>query len=246
MELKEYDVMYKTEENHWWFKGKREIVFSQISPHLHGKKNLKILDIGCGTGIIMKNFQKYGKVSGVDIEPKALNFCCKRGLSNLSQADIMGLPFKNSSFDVVGMFDVLYHKEIKDDIRALKEIFRVMKPGGILVLTDSADMKLWSSHDIAAHAKERYTISKLSAKLKPAGFKIIKISYFNTLLYPIIFMVRKLDSLSNKKGPITTNIKETNPFLNFILYQIFVLENQLLKMFNLPFGVSIFLIAKKQ
>lgn len=245
MEQREYVVMYEIEEEHWWFKGKRKIVFSQLKPYLCGRKNLKILDIGCGTGIMMKSFQKYGKVNGVDVELKALNFCCQRGLDNLSQADITALPFKNGSFDVVSIFDVLYHKGIKDDLKALKEIFRIIKPGGILILTDSADMKLWSRHDIAAHARERYTTLKLSRRIKSAGFKIIKISYFNTLLYPIVFIVRRLDNLLNKKKPVTTNIKKTNPFLNFILYNFFVFENQLLKISNLPFGVSILLIAKK-
>ena len=85
MEQREYFNMYETEDEHWWFKGKRRIVFSQLDKYLSGRKNLRILDIGCGTGIMMKNFQKYGKVNGIDIETTALNFCLKRGLTNLIQ-----------------------------------------------------------------------------------------------------------------------------------------------------------------
>ncbi len=237
--------MYEIEESHWWFKGKRKIVFSQLKPYMKGRKNLKILDIGCGTGVMMKNFQKYGDVTGIDMEMTALDFCRQRGLKNIFQGDISDFPFKKDSFDIIGIFDVLYHKGVKNDLKVLKGIFRILKPGGILVLTDSADMKLWSKHDIATHARERYTTPKLSTRLKSAGFKINKISYFNTILYPLVFAVRKLDNLSSRKGEVSTNLKKTNSFLNFILYQIFVFENNLMKMFDLPFGVSIFAIAKK-
>ena len=102
--------MYKTEESHWWFKGKRKIIFSQLEDFLHGKKIARILDIGCGTGIMMKTFKSYGAVYGVDIERTALNFCLKRGLGNIAQSNATSLPFKSNSFDIVGVFDVLYHK----------------------------------------------------------------------------------------------------------------------------------------
>ena len=245
MKKEEYVTMYETEEEHWWFKGKRKIVFSQLEKHLHSKKNLKILDIGCGTGMMMKNFQRYGKVNGIDIETTALNFCHKRGLTNIAQADIESLPFRNNNFDVVSIFDVLYHKGIKNDVKALKEIFRTLKASGIIILTDSADMKLWSRHDIAAHARERYTLATLSSRMKTAGFKILKMSYFNTILYPLVFIVRKLDNMSNKNKPVKSNIKKTNPILNSILYLILAFEGFLLKFLNFPFGVSIFVIAKK-
>lgn len=245
MEKEEYAIMYEAEEEHWWFKGKRKIIFSQIEQHLRGKNNLKILDIGCGTGIMMKNFQRYGKVNGVDIETTALNFCHNRGLTKLAQADIGSLPFKANNFNIVSVFDVLYHKGVKDDIGALKEIFRILKPHGILILTDSADMKLWSKHDIATHARERYTIPKLASRLKSAGFKIKKITYFNTVLYPLVFIMRKIDNLLNKDKIAVSNIRTANPLLNFALYSIFAVESKLLKFCDLPFGVSILAIAEK-
>ena len=135
--------------------------------------------------------------------------------------------------------------KVKNDSGTLKEIFRILKPKGLLILTDSADMKLWSRHDIAAHARERYTIPKLSLKLKSAGFKIKRLTYFNTLLYPLVFAARKLDNLLSKNKKAVSNIKPTNPLLNFVLYAVFVLESLMLKVFKLPFGVSILAIAEK-
>jgi len=245
MESKEYSVMYGLEGSHWWFKGRRRIVFLQAGTYLKNKKDLKILDIGCGTGIMMKNFEKYGNVFGLDMHFPALEFCLKRGIINIVCADAINLPFKANSFDVVGIFDVLYHKGVKNDVKAMKEIFKVLKPGGILILTDSADMKLWSKHDIAAHARERYTLITLANRIKSAGFKILKISYFNTALYPAVFAVRKIDTIFNKNEPAKSNIKKTNPLLSSILYLMLAFEGFLLKFLNFPFGVSIFAIAKK-
>ncbi len=246
MELKEYENMYETEDSHWWFMGKRKIVFSQLDRIVAKKSGMRILDIGCGTGIMMKFFEKYGEVSGVDVEMSALRFCSKRGLSNLAQGSVLKLPFKDESFDLVGIFDVLYHKAVTDDVVAMKEIFRILRKEGYLVLTDSADMKLWSRHDVAAHARERYTVSKLGSRLKSAGFKIKKISYFNTLLYPVVFTFRKLDNIFSKDKPVKTNIEKTNEALNKIFYSIFASESKLLEKSNLPFGVSVIAIAKKE
>lgn len=245
METGEYDVMYGLEETHWWFKGKRKIIFSQLDTYLKNKKPVKILDIGCGTGIMMKKFEKYGKAFGLDVYFPALEFCSKRNLNNLAQGDIMALPFKAESFDVVGIFDVLYHKAVKSDLEALRGIYRILKKGGILVITDSADMRLWSRHDIAAHARERYSIPMLSKKLRTAGFSIRKMTYFNTFLYPIVYLLRKIDNLLNKNKTAKTNLEKTNASANFALYNAMALEGFLIKHFNMPFGVSIFAIAKK-
>ena len=245
METQEYNVMYDLEEAHWWFRGKRKIVFSQLDIFLENKKPVKILDIGCGTGIMMKKFERYGKSFGLDVHFPALEFCSKRDLRNLAQGDIESMPFKAESFDVVGIFDVLYHKAVKSDIGALRGIYRVLKKGGILIITDSADMKLWSRHDIAAHARERYNAPLLSGRLKNAGFKIKKITYFNTFLYPIVFIFRKMDNLLNKNRAAKTNLEKTNAAVNFILYNILALEGFLIKFFDMPFGVSIFVIAEK-
>ncbi|MEK6949895.1 MAG: class I SAM-dependent methyltransferase [Nanoarchaeota archaeon] len=245
MKSNEYSVMYELEESHWWFKGKRKIIFSQVDKHLKNK-NPRILDIGCGTGIMMKNFEKYGKVFGLDIHFPALEFCSARDLHNLVQGDIGYLPFKSGSFNVVGIYDVLYHKAVKSDVNALREIYRILKKGGLLVITDSADMGLWSRHDIAAHARERYTVALFSKRLKSTGYGIRKITYFNTFLYPLVYAFRKVDNLINKNKPTKSNIEKTNAIINFILYSIFVLESFLIKFLNMPFGVSIFVIAEKQ
>lgn len=243
MEAREYELMYDIEATHWWFKGKRQIVISQLQKFLP-KGKLQILDVGCGTGMMMKSLQSIGRVSGIDTEKKAIDCCKRRGLNDVHVAEAAQLPFNDETFDIVGVFDVLYHKGIKSDEKVLHEIYRVLKPGGVIAVTDSADMKLWSKHDLSVHARERYSSNSMCKKMKKAGFIIRKISYFNTFLYPIVFLIRKIDSIFTKKPP-KSNIKKANNVINKVLFSFFVVESLLLNYINLPFGVSILVIGKK-
>ena len=140
MEKEVYAYFYKLEETYWWFVGRKYLVFNFIEKYLksHRNKKLKILDIVCGTGKNAEDLKKYGKVYGIDFSKEALNFCKKRHLKNIKLGTVEKLPYPNSSFDFVTCLDVLYHKGIKDDAGALKEINRVLKKGGFLFLTDVA------------------------------------------------------------------------------------------------------------
>tara|TARA_Y100000310_G_C20663037_1_gene805853 strand:- start:1236 stop:1967 length:732 start_codon:yes stop_codon:yes gene_type:complete len=243
MKLEEYKKMFFLEKNNWWFKGKRNIIFNFVNKLYNNKTNLKILDVGCGTGIILKRFEKYGQVHGIDISLEAINFCKKRGLINVKIGDAKKLQYDSNSFDIISINDVLYHKGIKDDVVVLKELFRVCKKGGRLFITDSAMKCLWSKHDLAVHARTRYSKKELKQKLIKSGFKIEKISYFNFFLFPLVFFVRRINNITHRKP--STDIGKTIEPLNTLLYSIFVLESYLLKVINFPFGVSIFVVAKK-
>src|SRR3989344_2055397 len=245
MEAKEYRLMYSTEECHWYFKGKRKIIFPQMEELLGNSKNLKILDIGCGTGIIMREMQKYGTVFGIDIEMLALQLCKKRGLLNLSKSSAVNAPFKDASFDIVTIFDILYHKAIKNDKDVLAEAFRILKQNGTLVITDTADIGVKSRHDLATHTRERYTAKKMINRLEASGLKVTKITHYNSILLPFIYIMRRVDNAINKGKPPASDIKKTNKMLNSILYFPFIIESFIIKFFDIPFGVSIFCIAKK-
>ncbi len=250
MKKDEYRKIYELEEKNWWFVGKRRIIFQFLKKFLKGKKRdktrLRLLDIGCGTGIILKNFLRYGKAHGVDISEESIRFCVKRGLKNIKKAGAEKLPFKGNSFDVIGIFDVLYHKNIKDDVKVLKEINRILKPGGLLLLTDSANMDLWSRHDIMVEARERYSKKEMKKKVESAGLMIRKLSYFNFFLFPIVYTTRKLDNAINKGKRPKSNVEKTNIFFNFVLKNILYTESFLLKFVDFPFGVSIFCAATKK
>ena len=243
MEIQEYQKMYDLEKDYWWFVVKRKIVNDNLPKN---SKGLRILDVGCGTGIVLHDLKSKGyDTYGLDIMPAALKFCKDRGLKNLFKGSVTKMPFKSDFFDVVTCLDVLYHKQIKDDKGAMREIYRVLKPDSLLILTDSACPLMYSRHDIAAHTRERYTRKEMCRRLNACGFIIKRASYFNTFLFPFIFIMRKIDNLINKNKPVSTDVGYISPFANKILKSIFMLESHVLKRISLPFGVSVLCIAEK-
>ena len=239
MEKEEYFNIYNLERNHWWYRGMRYLSFNLIKKYL--KNKLEILDAGCGAGINIIYFMKYGKVIGIDNSDYAIKLCRKRKL-NVKKASIENLPFKRETFDIITCFEVIYHKAVKNDINALKEMNRVLKKGGILLIRVPAYKFLFSGHDKIVHTKRRYTLNELKNKLVKSNFKIGKISYINSFLFPIIFLSR---IFKNIFGMEDSNIKKTNLFFSKIFYTSLVLESKLLKLFNFPFGVSIIAVARK-
>jgi len=244
MEIEEYKKMYNLEGTHWWFVSKRKLIFLFLRKY-YPKKDMKrkILDTGCGTGIILNEFNKYGKTYGIDLSAHAIKFCKLRGINNVTKSSVLKIPFESNYFDVVGCFDVLYHKDVEDDKKALKELSRVCKKGGRIFITDSACKFLFGKHDIASHARTRYSSKEIRQKLKSAGFKIEKLTYYNFFLFPLVLLKRKLSILFNSKK--STDLKKENLVINTLLKLIMSIERILLKWINFPFGVSIFCIARK-
>ncbi|MDP3919171.1 MAG: class I SAM-dependent methyltransferase [Nanoarchaeota archaeon] len=237
MEESEYTNIFLNEEKHWWYIGMRSIFFQLTKKQL--KKSKKILDIGCGCGYNMQILNKFSEVHGIDISNKALKYCKQRGLKNLKLASIEKIPYKDNSFDFVTCFDVIYHNAIKDDVKALKEINRILEKKGKLFIRVPALDIFKGNHDETVHTRERYTKEKLKNRLEHAGFKIDKISYTNFFLSPIVLVMRQI---SDKKSDISI----PSPFVNNILKNILKIEGKMLKHINLPFGVSLIAIARKR
>ncbi len=245
MEQEEYQRMYSLEENYWWFRGKRRLVkkfFLRLYPGANTTRP-KVLDIGCGTGIVMKEFLPYASMHGIDFSAEAIRFCKKRGLSSVQQGSVLELPFADASFDAVFLLDVLYHQGIPDDVQALREVHRVLKKGGKAFITDSACPILWGKHDQATHALRRYTKKGLITKLEQAGFHVKKAGYFNFFLFLLVLAKRKLSNLSDKKPE--SDVSELPSFANEVLYKLYCLEIFLMDYISFPFGVSVFCIADK-
>jgi ubiquinone/menaquinone biosynthesis C-methylase UbiE len=139
---------------------------------------------------------------------------------------------------------VLYHKNVKDDIGAMKELNRVLKSKGSVFITDSAMMCLYGGHDLANHGIRRYSKKELKHKLRKAGFMAKKLTYYNTLLFPLIYLNRKLGNLI-EKNKAKSDIQEINFILNWLLEKLFKFELSFLRFIDYPFGVSVFCVAKK-
>lgn len=164
----------------------------------------------------------------------------------LARADVQRLPFKDRSFDLILLLDVISHKSIKKDTDVLKGIASLLKDGGHLLLADNAFRILRSHHDAAYHVRERYTKKTLRKRLEAAGFSFVRGSYFNFFLFPPVFLIRLRESLQRPKGPAPeSDLKAVPPRLNSFLYSILRLEAALTRHLNLPWGSSVICLARK-
>ena len=245
MDRPEYESMYELEDVHWWFVGRRNLALTLIEQWITFPPDARILDVGCGTGGNLEALAKYGEVHGLDINPIAVDFARKRPLPQLTQSSGMSLPYPDNSFDLVTIFDVLYHQWIVNDDTAIEELYRVLRPGGWLLLTDSALPILWSSHDQVYYARQRYTLKVMGQKLGRIGFNLKVSSYANMLLLPIFLLVRlTMDIL-----PVGSDIDRQGIFpmwLNWILTRVRTLEAYWLrKGRSLPVGSSLVCLAQK-
>ena len=160
------------------------------------------------------------------------------------KSDVMEIKYDNNSFDVVTALGIFYHKAVTDDVRGFKEIHRILKPGGRFIIFDCAMKCLFGKHDIAFHGARRYSKAELKQKLQSAGFVVEKISYVNTLLFPVVYVKRKLDMLTN--APVKSDLETSiNPVINNFLTKIYLSEIKLLKHVNYPFGVNIVAVGRK-
>lgn len=229
------------EKNHWWWRGRREILRQYILP----KPKMRILDIGCGTGETLSFLQEFldrPVLHGVDTSKTAINFAIKRGHANITLIDAKQLPFPDKYFDYILLLDVLEH--IKDDTEALLEAKRVLKKGGKIIVTAPALQFIWSDHDTDQGHYRRYRRRDFRELSKNTKLPLSKISYFNFLLSPLIIFIRLLGRLSpfrsvnSYDSKLNFEIANKN-IVNSLLSRIFVSEIKMLKTVDYPIGISL-------
>lgn len=238
----EYKNIFKHQDKHWWFLGMRDISLSLLDKYLPQKRGLKVLDAGCGTGAMLPSLQRYGDVTGVDLSDEALKLAKKRG--KVVKSEITKLPFKSGSFDLVVCLDVLYHQWVEDDSRVIKEFNRVLKKGGLLLLREPAMNWLRGPEDVIDLTRYRFSKHEVEDLLRKGSFKILKISYANFFLFPVLVLVRIAETLKNPQQS-KSEFYDLPGILNKGLLSILRLEASLLNILNFPFGSSVVCIAKK-
>lgn len=240
MKKDEYRVMFEAEEQHWWYRGLRKISLQAIKKYAPIGK-LKVLDVGCGTGILLKILSSVHDVSGIDYSEDAISFCKLRELVSVKQASANDLPFEDENFDLVTCMDVLYHKGV-DVKKALSEIYRVLKPGGIFAINLPAFNFLYSSHDRAIETARRFTKKEVKQLLQKANFTILKLTYWDFFLFPVVATTRLIRKKSDKK---TSDINVPTKTINEFLYFILRTEANMIRFISLPWGTSVFAVAQK-
>ena len=246
MEREQYELMFAQEERHWWYVGMRRIsaaLLDRFGPSTAHAGPLQILDAGCGSGGMTRFLAQRGTGTGVDIAPEALRFARRRGLARLARASVGRLPFRSASFDVVTSFDVLYHLNVDDDLAALGELHRVLRPGGVLLIRLPAYDWIRGAHDDAVHTRHRYTREELTAKLDRAGFRLEHATYANTLLFPLAPVKRYLEHRNGTQE--ATDLWRPPAPLNRLLGDLLSLESVPARRVGLPWGLSVFAVARR-
>lgn len=250
MEKEIYERTFMLEDHYWWFVGQKIWVtkFLDAQRKLPQNPNLRILDAGGGTGGVAKILENYGRVWVIDKSEIAISFCLKRNLNRIIRGSILNLPFKDEAFDLITILGVLYHKDIVSDDIALEEIYRVCKEKGRVFFSEPAYKLLWSSHDILEHSQRRYRLRILRKKIERVGFAIDKISYINSIVFPIIFFYRMGKKIfpPKRNSNLKSDLQEIPRVFNKILILFSIFESFLIKRLVLPFGATIICIASKE
>ena len=243
--------MYALEESLWWFTGMREVTRALLDPFCPPGRARDVLDAGCGTGGMLTWLERYaggGRVAGIDISEAGLEFCRGRGLRDVSQASVTELPFGGESFDLVTSFDVLVQLpgEGSDEL-AMREMFRVLRPGGVAFVRAAAYEWMRSGHDEALNTQRRYTLPQLVGRMERAGFRVRRATYANSLLLPAAVVRRlllKRLGLADRGSDVRPPGSER---LNRALASALKAEASILKRpdAKLPAGLSALCVAQK-
>ena len=228
------------EDSYWWYVGKSRLVREWAG------SCGRVLDLGCGTGALFQQIARQARaVFGIDFSEVAIAGSGKRVPdAGLSRASVMDLPFRKSSFDTLVASEILEH--LPDDRKALSEWRRVLKPEGRLVATVPAHPHLWGHHDELCHHQRRYRKSELGRKLSEAGFRVERLSYTFSYLYPVMAALRPLRrGVKESKARLHDDFLPVPAAVNRALIRLSALEARWLRKASLPFGASLIALARK-
>jgi SAM-dependent methyltransferase len=241
MERAVFDRMAELDQVHWWFVARRRILETLIKRVVRPREKARILEVGCGTGHNLAMLKKFGRVEASELDRSARAVANKRLSGKVKEAKLPDLSmFERNSYDLIALLDVLEH--VPDDLASLRAIHRRLKPGGALLLTVPANPWMWSAHDAAHHHFRRYTRKQLEELFLRSGLEVQLLSYFNTLLYPLVAAARIAGKIAHKDS---ADDKLPGDFLNGVLERIFRSEAGLLGRIPMPFGVSLIAVVRR-
>ena len=248
-----YKQISKVELYHWWYKHLHSIIIDTLSREAKRLNiSFSILDAGCGTGGLISKLQNkpyIEKILGSDPHPLSFKYSKDKGIliKNYSIEKIYKIKEK---FDVVLCIDVLYHKNVNPK-KGINNLFKLLKPGGILILNVAAMPSLRRKHSEENMEGRRFTYNQLRSLIESEGFKINEIFYWNSLLTPFLWILIKWqrffakDKLLNWRKSKGHELKIASPTINNLLTRLLLFERRIQKLISFPFGSSLYVVAYK-
>ncbi|HVJ27702.1 MAG TPA: class I SAM-dependent methyltransferase [Vicinamibacterales bacterium] len=234
----------RAERDHFWFRGFRRFVRPLLDRAAGGRHDLRALDCGCGTGHNLALLRRHGTAFGIDLTWSGLSYAASHGERHVARASAARLPFADGAFDLVTSFDVIYSLPDEVEREAVAEMFRVLEPGGHLVLNAAALDALKGNHSVLSSEIRRYSRASLSRLLEEAGFRILWISYTNATILPMLLGVRLVQRISgHEESPAEITVPA--PPINSALSGLLALEAAALRFIPMPAGSSLLCLAQK-
>lgn len=234
----------RAERHHFWFRGFRRFVAPLLDRAAAGRRDLQILDCGCGTGHNLLMLRRFGRAVGIDLTFSGLQYAIARGDRKVAQASAGCLPFSPGRFDLVTSFDVLYGLPDGVEEAAVAEMFRVLAPGGHLLLNVAAMPVLRGNHSVLGGEVRRYTKRRLRRVLESGGFEIRRLTYTNAGTLPLTMGVRFAQRLLGQKESAVELSVPPAP-VNAILGGVLAIESVALRFADMPAGSSLLCLARK-
>lgn len=238
-----YEVDARLEEHHWWYVGRRRL-FSRVISDLGVSQSEPVLDVGtsAGTNLRMLRDLGYRERTGLDFSEEAIRWCAEKDLGTVHRGDITRMPFPDGHFSLVLATDVIEH--VDDDLTALSEVYRVLRPGSAALITVPAFPSLWGLQDEVSHHKRRYRREPLLERIAEAGLSVERDFHFNYLLFGPIWAARQVFRLYTPRS-VASESEVNTPLMNLLLTALFRLDVETAERLALPFGVSILVVARR-
>jgi ubiquinone/menaquinone biosynthesis C-methylase UbiE len=244
-------ILRRIEERHFWFRARNDIITQLLDrwfPAMSRPTPIRLLDVGCGNGNVLRAIgERMGDdvlLVGLDPFRESLRNAKARIDAVWIQGDAVSLPF-GETFDAVGLFDVIEHLE--DDRHVLESAYRVLRPGGLVLVTVPANERLWSYFDILARHQRRYSKKQLGERLTEAGFTIEFLSYYMAAMFPVVLLWRWMGRMVNSQAVQSGTVDlRVYPVANELMYFALCAERHLLMRRGLPFGTSLVAVARRQ
>jgi SAM-dependent methyltransferase len=235
---RDYELQtHRAEDRHWWYRGRRSVL-ERVIERLRLPARARILDAGCGSGRNMVELARHGTVTGVELSATSVALARERSAGEVIEGSVLEMPFDSASFDLAVSLDVIEH--LADDLSALRELRRVVAPGGALLITVPAYQWLWSGHDEINHHHRRYTRRSLQHVAEQAGWETVRTTYFNSLLLPVAILLRVLDRFSTATTESSLDLWVPPAPVNWLLERPLALEAAIVgRGGRIPAGLSL-------